>query len=82
MRAGDPSHATEVAQVSTDWIVQFPRRKSIRVLQLQLQLQLQHQAGAPLRTEGAYYRDRNGSPRHDRRRIDKNRETHLHSPYP
>ena len=39
MRAGEPSHATGVVEVSTDWIVQFPRRKSIRVLQLRLQLQ-------------------------------------------
>lgn len=58
----------EVVEVSTDWIVQFPCRKSIRVLQLQLR------PVAPSRDLG-----RGGQPplpRSKRFTIEKNRETH------
>lgn len=61
-QGGSSSHAmttaTEVAGVSPDWIVQFPRRKSLRVLQLQLQLR------APPCGVNAYYRSE--WKRHDR----------------
>lgn len=65
-QGGSGSHAmttaTEVAGVTPDWIVQFPRRKSLRVLQLQLQLRAPPRSECllPERVEGTI--DRSAKP--------------------
>lgn len=45
--------ATGVAEVTPDWIVQFPRRKSLRVLQLQLRAPPRSECLLPERVEAA-----------------------------
>jgi len=70
-RGGFSSHAmttaTGVAEVTPNWIVQFPRRKSLRVPQLQPQLYAPPRSECllPERVEAARYRQ-----------IGKNRESH------
>lgn len=63
----DDHETTGVAEVTPNWIVQFPRRKSLRVPQLQLQLYAPPQSECLLleRVEAARYRQ-----------IGKNRESH------
>jgi len=63
-RGGSSSHAmtmaTGITGVIPDWIVQFPRRKSLRVLQLQLQLRSPPRSECllPERVEAARSTDR------------------------
>lgn len=56
--------ATGVAEVTPNWIVQFPRRKSLRVPQLQLQLRAPPQSECllPERVEAARYRSDRQKP--------------------
>ncbi|CAL1674607.1 unnamed protein product [Lasius platythorax] len=61
--------ATGVAEVTPDCIVQFSRRKSLRMLQLQLQLR-----APPRRVNASYLPGASGSGTISR--IGKNRESH------